>query len=87
MLTMNDVYYGKIFIEEKFDSMLAEYGVIVLGAYNKDLGCFENCLMSGVVNDKLKKLAQDNILGFDGVVVNQLDGLTTLLKRQATMQI
>ncbi|WP_144537440.1 hypothetical protein [Bacillus thuringiensis] len=85
MLTMNDVYYGKVFIEEKFDSMLAEYGVIVLGTYNKDLGCFENCLMSGVVNDKLKKLAQDNILGFDGVVVNQLDGLATLIQPKTTI--
>jgi hypothetical protein len=80
MLTVDNVYYGKLFIEEKYDNMLADYGVIILGEYNKKLGCYENCLMSGIVNTKLMKLAQDEILGFDGTVIKGLKELSKLLK-------
>ena len=82
MSNINQVYYGKIFIKEEYDNMLADYGVIVLGEYNKELGYFEDCLMSKVVLDKLMKLAQDNILLFDGKIVKGLDELNKLINKK-----
>lgn len=79
MLTFKNVYYGKIFIKEEYDTILAEYGVIVLGPYNKKLKCYEKCLCSGIVYEKLKKLTEDKILSFEGTVVNSLENLTEKL--------
>lgn len=69
---LSEVYYGKLYIQEKYNSMLNDYGVISLGGYNKELSCFENCLLSKSIFDKLIKLAHDDILEFDGILINVL---------------
>jgi hypothetical protein len=74
-----DTYYGRIYIDKKYDNMLADYGVIMLSEYNEKLGCFEDCIMSRITNDKLLQLAHDNILAFDGIIVRGLEKLQETL--------
>jgi len=69
------MYCGKVYIDEELKNVLIEYGVIILGIYDKKLKCYENCLMSIPVFNKLMLLAKKGALYFDGSLMANVDEL------------